>query len=48
MIKFEHILKVLADDKDMQKMFKDMEKLEKEMTSLHKSMQALINKQKLS
>ncbi|WP_201305437.1 hypothetical protein [Paenibacillus puerhi] len=48
MIKFEHIIKVLAEDKDMKKMFKDMERLEKEMTSLHKSMKALINKQKLS
>ncbi|MEK8129932.1 hypothetical protein WMW72_18680 [Paenibacillus filicis] len=48
MIKFEHILKVLTEDRDMQRMFKDMEKLDKELTSLRKSMETLINKQKIS
>lgn len=41
MIKLEHILKVLADDKNMKKMFNDMKKLEKDIEKLHKNMDRL-------
>ncbi|MED4599243.1 hypothetical protein P9314_00770 [Paenibacillus validus] len=47
MIKLEHILKVLADDKDMKKMFNDMSKLEKDIDKLFKSMENLQKSNKL-